>query len=102
MLIGTKAFGMGVDCKYVNRIVHYGSSKSMDNYVQETGQAARVKVQNIAFVLYHGIFLNHVEGQMKSFLKTNECRRQSLIRHLDTALEQPVKSHLCCDNCAVT
>ena len=37
LLIATIAFGMGVDCKGVHRIVHYGPSKTMEAYVQETG-----------------------------------------------------------------
>ena len=102
LLIATIAFGMGVDCKGVHRIVHYGPSKSLEAYVQETGRAGRDGVQSNAYILYHGILLNHVEGQMKSFVKTNECRRQSLMRHFDSALEQPEKPHLCCDNCAAT
>ena len=84
LLIATIAFGMGVDCKRVHRIVHYGPSKTVE-----------------AYVLYHGILLNHVEGQMKSFVKTSECRRQALMRHFDSALMQPEKAHLCCDNCSV-
>ena len=37
LLIATIAFGMGVDCKGVHRIVHYGPSKTIEAYVQETG-----------------------------------------------------------------
>jgi len=101
LLIATIAFGMGVDCKGVHRIVHYGPSKTMEAYVQETGRAGRDGEQSIAYILYHGILLNHVEGQMKSFVKTSECRRQALMRHFDAALMQPEKAHLCCDNCSI-
>ena len=101
LLIATIAFGMGVDCKGVHRIVHYGPSKTMEAYVQETGRAGRDGEQSIAYILYHGILLSHVEGQMKSFVKTSECRRQALMKHFDSALTQPEKAHLCCDNCSV-
>ena len=101
LLIATIAFGMGVDCKGVHRIVHYGPSKTMEAYVQETGRAGRDGEQSIAYILYHGILLNHVEGQVKSFVKTSECRRQALMRHFDAALMQPEKAHLCCDNCSI-
>jgi len=101
LLIATIAFGMGVDCKGVHRIVHYGPSKTMEAYVQETGRAGRDGEQSIAYILYHGILLNHVKGQMKSFVKTSECRRQALMRHFDAALMQPEKAHLCCDNCSI-
>ena len=101
LLIATIAFGMGVDCKGVHRIVHYGPSKTMEAYVQETGRAGRDGEQSIAYILYHGILLSHVEGQMKSFVKTSECRRQALMKHFDSALTQPEKAYLCCDNCSV-
>ena len=100
LLIATIAFGMGVDCKGVHRIVHYGPSKTMEAYVQETGRAGRDGVQSKAYILYHGILLSHVEGQMKSFVKTSECRRQALMKHFDSELEKPEMAHLCCDNCA--
>ena len=90
-----------MDCKGVHRIVHCGPSKTMEAYVQETGQAGRDGQQSIAYILYHGILLNHIEGQMKSFVKTSECRRQALMKHFDSALMQPEKAHLCCDNCSV-
>ena len=74
VLIATIAFGMGVDCKGVHRIVHYGPSKNVEAYVQETGRAGRDGRQSHAYILYHGILLNHVEGDIKSVLKTDGCR----------------------------
>ncbi|XP_068757874.1 uncharacterized protein [Montipora capricornis] len=96
LLIATIAFGMGVDCKGVHRIVHFGPSKTVEAYVQETGRAGRDGVQSMAYTLYHGILLSHVEGQMK----TSEFRRLALLKHFDSVLQQPEKNHLCCDNCA--
>ena len=46
-------------------------------------------------ILYHRILLNHVEGDIKCVLKTDDCRRKILFQHFD-------KLHLCCDNCATT
>lgn len=39
LLIATIAFGMGIDCKGVHRIIHYGPSKNVEAYLQETGRA---------------------------------------------------------------
>ena len=72
VLIATIAFGMGVDCKGVHRIVHYGPSKNLEAYVQETGRAGRDGRQSHAYILYHGILLNHPEGDIKSVLKINQ------------------------------
>ena len=102
VLIATIAFGMGVDCKRVHRIVHYGPSKNVEAYVQETGRAGRDGRQSHAYILYHGILLNHVEGDIKSVLKTDGCRRKALFQHFETVLEQFHKPHLCCDHCTST
>lgn len=58
--------------------------------------------QSHAYILYHGILLNHVEGDIKCVLKTDDCRRKILFQHFDTVLEQFDKLHLCCDKCATT
>jgi superfamily II DNA helicase RecQ len=100
LLIATIAFGMGVDCKGVNRVIHFGPSKNVEAYVQETGRAGRDGRQSIAYVLYHGIMLNHVNMHVKSFINTKECRRKSLLKHFETISTYPDSSHLCCDNCA--
>jgi len=55
VLIATIAFGMGVNCKAVTRVIHFGPSKNVENYTQETGRAGRDGSQSIAFVLYNGI-----------------------------------------------
>ena len=39
VLICTIAFGMGVNCKGVRRVIHFGPSKTVEAYIQETGRA---------------------------------------------------------------
>ena len=41
VLISTIAFGMGIDCKQISRIVHFGLSKNIECYIQESGCAGR-------------------------------------------------------------
>ena len=41
----TVAFGMGVDCKGVHRIIHFGPSKNVECYVQECGRACEMVSQ---------------------------------------------------------
>ncbi|XP_022808194.1 uncharacterized protein LOC111345187 [Stylophora pistillata] len=36
LLIATIAFGMGIDCRGVHRVIHFGPSKNVESYVQET------------------------------------------------------------------
>ena len=35
------AFGMGVDCKTVRRVIHFGPSKTIEAYLQESGRSGR-------------------------------------------------------------
>ncbi|CAB4040966.1 mediator of RNA polymerase II transcription subunit 34-like [Paramuricea clavata] len=100
ILVATIAFGMGVDCKAVHRVIHYGPSKTIEAYVQETGRAGRDGVQSRTFILYHGILLNHVDMNIKSFVKTKDCRRKTLLNHFEADCKLPLYLHLCCDNCA--
>ena len=44
--------------------------------------------------------LNHIDAHMKSFIKTEECRRKTLLNHFESVSLYPEQPHLCCDNCA--
>lgn len=100
VLIATIAFGMGVDCKGVKRIIHFGPSKNIESYTQETGRAGRDGSQSIAFLLYNGMLLSHVEGNIKSYIKSDQCRRETLLKHFQAKFSTIFPSHLCCDICA--
>ena len=38
ILVATIAFGMGVDCKGVHRTMHFGPSKNIESFIQESGK----------------------------------------------------------------
>ena len=37
LLVATIAFAMGVDCKGVNKVIHYGPAKNVQAYIKERG-----------------------------------------------------------------
>ena len=45
MLIETIAYGMGIDCKDVKVVIHYGPSKNLEAYMQEWGRAGRTNCE---------------------------------------------------------
>ena len=97
LLIATIAFGMGINCKGVKRIIHYGPPKNVEAYLQETGRVGRDSGESVAFLLYHGILLNHVHSDIKCFIKTKECRRMTLMKHFDADAVNIEIPHKCCD-----
>ena len=101
VLIATIAFGMGIDCKGVSRVIHFGPSKNIESYVQETGRAGRDGKQSVAFIVYQGLLLNHVDRHMKKYVSTSSCRRKNLLHNFDSCddVSQIEPMHLCCDNC---
>lgn len=100
VLVATIAFGMGVDCKGVHRTIHFGPSKNVEAYIQETGRAGRDGKQSVAFIIYQALFLNHVDKDMKQYVKSKECRRKTLLHNFDGNSGFPQPLHMCCDNCA--
>lgn len=101
LLVATIAFGMGVDCTGVHRTIHFGPSKNVEAFIQETGRAGRDGKASFSYLLYKGLMLNHVERDIKEYLKTKECRRKTLLKHFGSGnftISGPL--HTCCDNCA--
>ena len=97
VLVATIAFGMGVDCKGVYQTIHFGPSKNIEACIQETGRAGRDGKQSVAFLIYQGILLNHVDRDMKQYVKTEECRRKTLLNKFDnsSSVNNPQPIHFC-------
>ena len=91
---------MGVDCKQVQRTLHFGPAKNVECYMQESGRAGRDGCQSTAFLLYQGMQLMHVEKDVKEYVKSGECRRKHLLRFFGVECPQQDPAHLCCDNCS--
>jgi len=45
ILVATTAFGLGVDCPNIARVINYGSAQSLEELVQEAGCAKRDRHQ---------------------------------------------------------
>ena len=41
VLICTAAFGMGLDCAGVERVIHWGPPNDVETYIQQTGRCGR-------------------------------------------------------------
>ncbi|OPY17499.1 MAG: ATP-dependent DNA helicase RecQ [Syntrophus sp. PtaB.Bin075] len=59
VIVATSAFGMGVDKKDVEMVVHYEISDSLENYIQEAGRAGRdPDIHADCYILFHEDDLN--------------------------------------------
>ena len=105
ILVCTIAFGIGIDCKGVNRIVHFGSSKTIENYLQECGRAGRDGMLSQCFLIYNGFNSSWSSPDIKSYIYSTECRRKMLLHYFPTQKKQQSQSEnpkgcKCCDVCA--
>ncbi|XP_068754402.1 uncharacterized protein [Montipora capricornis] len=104
VLIATIAYGMGINCKDVKTVIHYGPSYNCETYLQESGRAGRRgQDQCKSVILYSNIMTKHCHESMVTYLKQNDkCRRKVLLEKFDVdvsklpAYEYP---HRCCDIC---
>eukprot|EP00795_Rhopilema_esculentum_P009805 gene9805-18368_t len=78
IIIVTVAFGMGVDCKNVHRIIHFGPAKTVESYLQECGRAGRDSKQSHCYLLYNGFLTSHCQSEMKQYVVADGCRRKFL------------------------
>lgn len=102
VLCCTVAFGMGVDKKDIHTVIHLEPSANAENYLQESGRAARDGSIGKAILLWSPEDSVHFsrygkgsrERVMKEFAEAYTCRRQILLDALKG--EQAA-----CDGCDV-
>lgn len=101
VLICTVAFGMGINCKSVWRVIHFGPSKSVELYIQEFGRAVRDSLQSTCILLYNGLLSANCENDMKQYVQIQQCCRKWLMEHFGCQSNHVnYNTHKCCDICS--
>ena len=103
ILICTIAFGMGVNCQDITRIIHFGGSKCIESYLQECGRAGRKGQLSTCILYYNGLLMKYSADDMKNYAASKICRRKeisSVFPHSKT--DFTISGCKCCDICAIT
>ena len=102
IIVATIAFGMGLDCPNIRRVIHWGPSADIESYLQETGRAGRDGRPAKATLYFTNTDLGQLSDKnMKEFCRNQvTCRREMLLKDFDeTAYERSSTLCLCCDVC---
>ena len=67
VVVATIAFGMGVDCPNVRRIIHLGPTEDIENYVQQIGRAGRYGKPSFTTLLFRKKYAKRVEKSMLDY-----------------------------------
>lgn len=102
VLICTIAFGMGIHCKGIHRVIHFGPSSNIESYVQECGRAGRDGQESTCVLLYNSLLASHCSDDIKSYLVNEKCRRKEMLKYFPGKHVMNVQGCKCCDVCATS
>jgi len=102
IIIASTAFGLGIDCMDIARVINYGTPTTLEELVQEMGRAGRNGNQSHA-ILYHKAIGNKISKQATLYGEnTSICRRELLFKDfLFFNNENTLTGCMCCDLCTL-
>ena len=101
LMVASSAFGLGVDCPDISRIIHWGAPNTLEDLVQESGRAGRDGRLSQA-ILYHKIVREKVSKPVREYGKNQiVCRRTLLFKKFlfNEKKKGLIKACNCCDIC---
>jgi superfamily II DNA/RNA helicase len=110
VMVGTSAFGMGVDYPCVRAVLHVGAPRDVVSFAQEVGRVGRDGRGGISGVLLSSTHESLLEQDaaellpeeqvvMEQYLNQPRCRAAVLSRFLDGRAWYCEDEGICCDRC---
>jgi len=102
-IIAITAFGLGVDCRDITRIINWGTPNSLEELAQETGRDGRDSSEAEAILYYGKGANNHVSKAVKNYRENqSHCRRTLLFKNFlfSNVSKSDIVTCRCCDLCA--
>ena len=99
LVVATTAFSMSIDFPNICNVIHFGVPGTIEQYIQEAGQAGQDGEPSTALLLY-GSPGRHVQQNMKRYGENNrKCRRQLLYKDFLFYNNTDQTHSNCCDIC---
>ncbi len=117
VMVGTMAFGLGINKAAVRAVIHLSLPKSVEQYYQEAGRAGRDALPADCFLFWqkkdaglHAFFIGKIEDpsekerawqryhEVERFVQSAECRQRHICRHFGEAPKWEACGN--CDVCA--
>jgi len=103
VVVATIAFGMGLDCPNVRKVIHWGPSSDVESYIQETGRAGCDRLPATAVLYFTNTDLRQIKDlSIREYCRnTMWCRREMLLKDFDAAEDacSSISMCQCCDVC---
>ena len=100
VVICTAAFGMGVDCVGVTRVIHWGPPNDIETYIQQTGRAGRSGEPSECILQFGKGLMRYCDKKILQYVNNDsECRRTVLFSDFKMYKAYSRKCD-CCDICA--
>ncbi|CAC5393926.1 unnamed protein product [Mytilus coruscus] len=106
VVFATIAFGMDINISDIERVIHWGGPRGLEQFSQESGRAGRDGRSNVSVIYFSGYDLakGNCSKEVREFCKTEDCLRNTLCAYfqLDTSGYSVIKPDppcTCCSNC---
>lgn len=102
-VFATNVLGTNVNILNVRRVIHYGTSCEVEDYVQEVERVGRGKLKFDAILYYRPFHLISCDESMRDYVQNllKQCRRKHLMTYFKEKCKEVELMHECCNICAL-